>query len=90
MVNFSEKYTGKQVVIDTDSRWLYLGTFKSEDNFSITLEQADAFDTSESSLSKHEYVMLVKNDGIAPNRMKITILKNRVVSITLLSDILDK
>ncbi|HNS31769.1 MAG TPA: hypothetical protein PKN36_02190 [bacterium] len=90
MNSLTEKYAGKRVVVDTDSRWAYLGTFKSEDPVSITLEEADAFDHSEISLSKHEYMILVKNDGIAPNRKEINILKNKVIAITLLKDILDK
>jgi len=90
MAGLLKKHAGKEVVIDTDSGWVYIGTLKGSDNFCITLENADAFDYAETSLSKHEYIMLVKNDGVAPNRKELDILKNRVVAITLLSDILDK
>lgn len=90
MGRLKEKYLGRQIVVDTDSRWTYLGTFKEEDDFSITLEGADAFDHSEVSLSKHEYVMLVRKDGIAANRKETSILKAKIVAITCLSDILDR
>jgi|LSQX01.3.fsa_nt_gb hypothetical protein len=90
MCSFNEKYRGKQVIIDTDSRWVYIGTFDTESPLCITLKQVDAFDHAEVSLSKHEYAILVKQDGIAPNRNEVDILKNKIIGITLLSNILDK
>ena len=85
-----KSYKNKEVVIDTSTSWVYIGTLKEEDDIYYTLDDADAFDISETSLSKHEYLMMVKNDGIAPNRRKVKVLKSKVVAITLLSDILEE
>jgi len=85
-----KSYKNKEVVIDTSTSWVYIGTLKEEDDIYYTLDNADAFDIGETSLSKHEYLMRVKNDGIAPNRRKVKVLKSKVVAITLLSDILEK
>ncbi len=90
MSEIFKKYFGKKVLIDTDSRWVFIGTLKEEDVFYLALENVDAFDSTEVSLSKHEYSILVKKDGIAPNRKKTDILKSKIISITLLSNILDK
>jgi len=85
-----KNYKNKEVVIDTSTSWVYIGILKEEDDIYYTLDNADAFDIGETSLSKHEYLMMVKNDGIAPNRRKVKVLKSKVVAITLLSDILEK
>jgi len=85
-----EPYLNKKVVIDTDTRWIYIGKFAGEDDKYIILEEVDAFDVSETSLSKHEYLRMVKKDGIAPNRKKVKVLKSRVVAISLLDDIMEE
>jgi len=85
-----KSYKNERVVIDTSTSWVYIGTLKEEDNIYYILDNADAFDIGETSLSKHEYLMMVKKDGIAPNRRKVKVLKSKVVAITLLSDILEK
>jgi len=83
-------YKNNKVVIDTSTNWIYIGTLVDEDDVYFILEDADAFDISEVSLSKHEYLMRVKKDGVAPNRKKMKVLKSKVVGITLLEDIIEK
>ncbi|MCX8081908.1 MAG: hypothetical protein N3D17_00675 [bacterium] len=85
-----ERYFNKKVVLDTSTKWVYIGTLKEEDNTFFVLENADAFDVSDTSLSKHEYLMMVKKDGIAPNRRKVYVFKRIVTGITLIEDILTK
>lgn len=80
----------KAVVVDTSTSWIYIGKLVEEDDSYIYLEEADAFDVSETSLSKQEYLMLIKKDGVVPNRKKVKILKSKVVAITLLEDIMEK
>ncbi|HOM26302.1 MAG TPA: hypothetical protein PKV21_02200 [bacterium] len=83
-------YRNKKIVIDTSTTWIYIGTLIDEDNDYFYLEDADAFDISETSLSKQEYLMMVKRDGVVPNRKNIKVLKSKVVGISLLKDILEK
>jgi len=85
-----KSYKNEKVVIDTSTLWIYIGTLKEEDDIYYILDNADAFDIGETSLSKHEYLMMVKKDGIVPNRRKVKVLKSKVVAISLLSDILEK
>jgi hypothetical protein len=83
-------YKNKKVVIDTSTSWIYIGTLIDEDNDYFYLEEVDAFDISETSLSKQEYLMMVKKDGVVPNRKNVKILKSKVVGISLLKDIIEK
>jgi len=85
-----KSYKNEKVVIDTSTSWVYIGTLKEEDDNFYVLVEADAFDIGETSLSKQEYLMMVKRDGIVPNRRKVKVLKSKVVAITLLSDILEE
>ncbi|MCM8818424.1 MAG: hypothetical protein NC915_02970 [Candidatus Omnitrophica bacterium] len=80
----------KEVVVDTSTSWIYIGKIIKEDESYIYLEEADAFDISETSLSKQEYLMMIKKDGVIPNRKKVKILKSKVVAITLLEDIIEQ
>ncbi len=80
----------KEVVIDTSTSWIYIGKLVKEDDSYIYLEDADAFDISETSLSKQEYLLMVKKDGVVPNRKSVKILKSKVVAITFFEDIIEK
>ncbi|MCM8768372.1 MAG: hypothetical protein NC911_01620 [Candidatus Omnitrophica bacterium] len=88
MEGLLERYGNKVILLDTDSRWIYLGTLVAEDETTVTLSQADAFDLSETSLTRQEYLLRVKQDGLVPNRRRVTVLKAKVVGITLWEDIL--
>ncbi len=81
---------GKTVVLDTQTKWVYIGRYERDDDTYIFLEDADAFDVSDTSLSKDEYIRMVKSDGLAPNRKRVSVFKSMVAAITLLDDILDK
>ncbi|MCM8832955.1 MAG: hypothetical protein NC816_03415 [Candidatus Omnitrophica bacterium] len=83
-------YKNEKIVIDTSTSWIYIGTFVDEDETYYYLEDADAFDISETSLSKQEYLMMIKKDGIVPNRKRVKVLKSKVVGISLVKDILVK
>ncbi|MCM8767295.1 MAG: hypothetical protein NC921_00735 [Candidatus Omnitrophica bacterium] len=83
-------YKNEKIVIDTSTSWIYIGTLVDEDETYYYLEDADAFDISETSLSKQEYLMMIKKDGIVPNRKRVKVLKSKVVGISLVKDILVK
>ncbi|MCM8804522.1 MAG: hypothetical protein NC833_04655 [Candidatus Omnitrophica bacterium] len=85
-----DRFKNKNIVIDTSTTWIYIGELVKEDNNYYYLQNVDAFDISETSLSKQEYLMMVKRDGIVPNRKNVKVLKSKVVAITLLEDILEK
>jgi hypothetical protein len=85
-----KEFRNKDVIIDTSTTWIYIGKFIEEDENYYYLKDVDAFDISEVSLSKHEYLMMIKKDGLNPNRKNVKVLKSKVVAITLLEDIIEK
>lgn len=83
-----QRYQNKLVVVDTDSRWVYIGTLINEDETTLTLKEADAFDLSETTLTRQEYLLRVKQDGVIANRRLVDIMKARVTGVTLWEDII--
>lgn len=83
-----KKLIGKIIAIDTDSRWLYVGTLKEIDEAFLVLENADAHDLAETGLTRDIYLLNIKNNGLIVNRKKIAISKERLVSLSLLEDLL--
>jgi len=79
----------KRVVFDTDGNWIYIGTLVDVDNQYYYLSDADAFDTSQVNITKHEYLIRVKKDGLVVNRKNIIIPKNKVFAITMLEDVVE-
>jgi len=86
----NRRYDGRMVILDTRAGWIYIGRFKGEDGASFILEDADAYDVSETSMSKQEYLLMIKKDGVAPNRKQVAVLKDKVTAITFMEDVLDK
>ncbi len=80
----------KKVVLDTEGSWIYIGTLVDVDVQYYYLSEADAFDTSEVNMTKHEYLLKVRKDGLVINRKKMVIPRNKVVAITALEDIVEK
>jgi len=90
VLQYTNRMENRVVVLDTASRWVYIGTYRKDDGIYIFLEDADAFDVSETSLSNGEYIRMVKKDGVVPNRKRVSVFKTNVVAITLIDDIMDK
>ncbi len=83
-------FVSKKVILDTESKWVYIGTLVEVDTQYYYLLEADAFDTSEVNITKHEYLMKVKKDGLVVNRKRVVIPKNKVIAITPLEDIIEE
>ncbi len=83
-----DAFVGQVVVIDTPAKWVYIGTVTLEDDNEVVLEDVDAFDASETTLTKQEYLLKVRQDGVVPNRRVMKISKGQVVGMTRLEDVL--
>lgn len=82
-----KKLHNKEVVIDTSTSFLYLGTLKNiEDNW-LTLIEADAHDINDSQCTKEKYIQDSLATGIKHNRNSCVIDLNKVTSISLLSEV---
>ncbi|HLX61454.1 MAG TPA: hypothetical protein VKX17_09250 [Planctomycetota bacterium] len=79
---------GAQVVIDTDSSYVYIGHLESAGSDYYVLTNLDAHDTADTKTSKEYYVHETKQLGTRSNRKKTFVRIARVVSICKLEDVL--
>jgi len=79
---------GQQVVVDTRSPYIYLGTLDSFGECFVTLREVDVHDITDSHSTKEIYIMNARKLGIQRNRTSVRILRAEVVSISPLSDVL--
>ena len=83
-----EGLIGKIVVVDTDSRFVYLGTLDRVETHFVILKNVDAHERGESPSTKEQYIMDAKKFGVTPNRKEVSVRKAMVVSVSKLDDIL--
>jgi len=83
-----KRYLDQNVVIDTDSQFVYLGKLaRVEDNF-VVLSEVDVHDRHEGPSTKEQYVMEAKRFGIKANRREVAVQKSMVVSVSRLDDVI--
>ena len=82
------EYIGEEVVVDTRTPYLYLGTLEGYADSFVTLRNVDVHDMSDSRSTKELYIMNVRRRGIGPNRAAVKIRQAVIVSVSLLSDVI--
>lgn len=82
-----EEYLGRQVVVDTCSTYIIVGTLKRIDRDYLTLEAADVRETRDGSSTKDRYIMEARKLGIRTNRSGAKVRIDQVVCISLLKDV---
>jgi hypothetical protein len=83
------RHRGQVVVVDTDTDYLYIGKLLGVSGSFITLEEADVHDRRESSSMNEKYVLESKKYGVRSNRREVHIRFQRIVSYSLLEDVID-
>jgi hypothetical protein len=83
------RHRGQVVVVDTDSNYLYIGKLLGVSGSFITLEEADVHDRRESASMNEKYVLESKKYGVRSNRRQVHIRFQRIVSYSLLEDVID-
>jgi hypothetical protein len=82
------EFIGCQVVIDTDSSYVYIGNLESAGADYFVLTNLDAHDTADTKTSKEYYTHETKSIGPRVNRKKTLVRAARVISICKLDDVL--
>ena len=82
-----EEYLGQQVVVDTRSTYIILGTLTAIGRDCLTLENVDVHDTSDSDSTKDHYIMESHKLGIRTNRRSVKVRLAEVISVSLLRDV---
>jgi small nuclear ribonucleoprotein (snRNP)-like protein len=83
-----QKLVGKEVVVDTRSPWVYIGTLAAVQADSLLLRNVDVHDSGETSTPKERYVIDSCATGIKANRCSVYVSLEYVVSVSLLSDVI--
>ena len=84
-----EKFIGKEVVVDTTSNFLFIGTVHSVDACFLTLGLSDVHDRHESSSSKEKYTMDSRKYGLKADRKAVSIRLENVVCLSLMEDVIE-
>ena len=82
-----ETFIGQDVILDTDSTWLYIGTLERVAEGCAVLKDADAHDCSDSLTSKEVYVYEARTTGIRSNRESVHVSLDHVISFSRLKDV---
>ena len=82
-------FRDKEIVLDTDSRLIYIGKLVGATRHFVVLADADVHDREESSSMSEKYLLDCKRFGVRSNRKTVHIRLERVVSFSLLEDVID-
>jgi len=80
---------GAEVVVDTASPYVFLGTLRGEADGYLLLEDADAHDLRDSTTTREIYVLESKRHGIRRNRKRVMIRLDDVVSLSRFDEVVE-
>ena len=80
-------YLGEVVVVDTQTSHLYVGRLTSVDEWFYELADADVHDSSSTSTTRDVYIINVQKHGVKKNRERVVVRRDRVVSLSKLTDV---
>lgn len=82
-----ERLTGRTVVLDVTSPYVYLGTLAGQDHRYLILEKADVHDLRDTNTTRELYVLEAHRHGVHHNRKRVLVRREEVVSISALDDV---
>ncbi len=77
----------EQVVLDTGTPIVYLGTLEEVTDRTFVLTQADMHDCRAGHANQEEYLAQARTEGLAVNRRKVVVMRSAVISVSRLADI---
>jgi len=83
------EFRDKVIVLDTDSALIYIGKVVDVTRHFVVLAEADVHDRRESSSMSEKYLLDCKRFGIRSNRKTVHVRLDRVVSFSLLENVID-
>ena len=82
-----EEYLGQQIVIDTTSTYIIIGTLTAIGPDCLTLENVDVHDTMDADSTKDHYIMEACKLGVRTNRRGTKVRTDKIVSVSLVRDV---
>jgi hypothetical protein len=79
---------GQEVVVDTRSPWVYIGTLAAVQADCLLLRDVDVHDSGQTPVPKERYVLDSCQTGIKANRRAVYVNLEYVVSISPLSEVI--
>jgi len=83
-----DEFVGKNVVVDVDSPFVYVGKLQEVRDKTLVLKNADVHDLRDSTTTREIYVRDARVHGIQPNRKNVHVRLDKVVSIANLDDVI--
>lgn len=83
-----DEFVGKNVVIDVESPFVYVGRLQEVRDRTLVLKNADVHDLRDSTTTREIYVRDVRVHGIQPNRRTVHVRLDKVISIAVLDDVI--
>ena len=83
-----EEFVGKNVVVDVESPFVYVGRLHEVRDKTLVLKSADVHDLRDSTTTREVYVRESRVHGIQPNRKTVYIRLEKVVSISILDEVI--
>ncbi len=77
------------IVIDAVSEFVFAGTLIDGDHRYLILADADVHDLRDSKTTRDEYVLALRRLGIRTNRSRVFVNRDQIVSLSLLSDVVE-
>ena len=84
-----EAFVGSDVVLDTASPLIYIGTLERIVDGFLTLVDVDVQDSKQMKSSKELYVLEARKFGIKKNRTSVTVRGDVLISISKLEDVIE-
>jgi small nuclear ribonucleoprotein (snRNP)-like protein len=84
-----EEFIGKQVVVDVESPFVYLGRLHAIHDKTVVLKAVDVHDLRDSTTTREVYVREARVHGVQPNRKTVYIRIEKVVSVSPLEDVIE-
>lgn len=88
MSDLCDRLRERDVVLDVNGMYVYLGTLTDWDEKYLTLEPADVHDLRDTATSRERYILESRLHGIRANRQRVHVRWDEVVSLSALADVL--
>ena len=82
-------YLGAEVVIDTDSSYIYVGRLERIGKGFLELSGADVHDASQSRATKELYAIETRKLGVRANRKRVLVKRSRILSVSRLDEVIE-
>ena len=84
-----EEFVGRKIVIDLRSPYVCLGTLHRFDDRYLEIHGADLHDLRDTGTGRENYIAESKRTGIKRNRKRLLLVREEVISISSLEDVLE-